>query len=495
MSNGNTNLPQTTEDLRKSVLNGVKSIYDKRYEVSQPQPEQEGRPSLSSYSQDIQDLLSGNAVRDEYRGTQRQAMEKLLSENDIDSKSFFNEKPEATVVDVMRRTNFEGFADKERAYSLGHSTDYGRDKALNQIQEQFSNRFDNSLVFPDLGVKINEYIPASIKEDDRERGNFEKAFYQETGIALDFDGSNRVGDLYVEGAGIGNAFREVGYLVSDLGVGIMDATLGTAEFFYDMLGGDINKANEEFTEKQESGETSTQLEAAEGSFSKGEMDLFWASFTSSEARRQLVESKKSRRTIDFQAMQDRNEYDTSVMVGNSVDMLVESAPLLLDLALGSHGGSFLMKGATKAVAKQTAKKIGTRAVGKSKRFIDPKTGKFVSREAAEKVIKNSNTVQRLLNQGGAVVVSDLLVASQMHSDNVGQEWYDNLSGSERASYLAQQATAEVLSGMVLNNVLGRGFFGKVSKSKVTQEGWKARKKFVTEYGLLILLFWAQQKKF
>jgi hypothetical protein len=482
MSNGNSNLPQSTEDLRKSVLSGVKSIYDKRYEVAQPQPEQEGRPSLSSYSQDIQELLSGNAVRDEYRGTQREAMEKLLGENNIDSKSFFNETPEATVVDVMRRTNFEGFADKERAYSLGHSTDYGRDKALNQIQEEFSNRFDNSLVFPDLGVKINEYIPNSIREDDRKRGDFEKAFYQETGIALDFDGSNRVGDMYVEGSGIGNAFREAGYLVSDLGVGIMDATLGTAEFFYDMLGGDINKANKEFTEKQESGEMSTQLEAAEGSFSKGEMDLFWASFTSSEARRQLVGSKKSRRTIDFQAMQDRNEYDTSVMVGNSVDMLVESAPLLLDLALGSHGGSFLMKGATKAVAKQTAKKIGTRVVGKSKRFIDPKTNMFVSKATAEKVIKNSNTVQRLLNQGGAVVVSDLLVASQMHSDNVGQEWYDNLSGSERASYLAQQSTAEVLSGMVLNNVLGRGFFGKTSKSKVTQEGWKARKKFVTEYG-------------
>jgi len=482
MSNGNSNLPQTTDELRQSVLDGVRGIYSKRYEEAQPQPEQEERPSLSSYSQDIQDLLSGNAVRDEYRNTQRQAMEKLLAENDIDAKSFFGEKPDATVVDVMRRTNFEGFADKERAYSAGHSTDYGREKALSQIQEQFSNRFDNSLVFPDLGVKIDEYIPASIREDDRRRGDFEKAFYQETGIALDFDGSNRVGDMYVEGAGIGNAFRGAGYLASDLGVGIMDATLGTAEFFYDILGGDINEANEEFLEKQAAGEVSTQLEAAEGSMSKGAMDLFWASFTSSEARRQLIESQKSRRTIDFQAMQDRNQFDTNVVVGNSVDMLIESAPLLLDLALGSHGGSLLMKGATKAVAKKAAKKVGTRAVGKGTRFVDPKTGRFISKEAAQKVITNSNTVQRLINQGGAVAVSDLLVASQMHSDNVGQEWYDNLSGSERASYLAQQSTAEVLSGMVLNNVLGRGFFGKASKSKVTQEGWKARKKFVTEYG-------------
>jgi hypothetical protein len=482
MSNENSNLPQTTDELRQSVLDGVRGIYSRRYEEAKPQPEQEERPSLSSYSQDIQDLLSGNAVRDEYRSTQRQAMEKLLADNDIDAKSFFEEKPDATVVDVMRRTNFEGFADKERAYSTGHSTDYGRDRALSQIQEQFSNRFDNSLVFPDLGVKIDEYIPASIREDDRRRGDFEKAFYQETGISLDFDGSDRVGDMYVEGAGIGNAFREAGYLINDLGVGIMDATLGTAEFFYDILGGDINEANEEFLEKQAAGGTSTQLEAAEGSMSKGAMDLFWASFTSSEARRQLIESQKSRRTIDFQAMQDRNQFDTDIVVGNSVDMLIESAPLLLDLAVGSHGGSLLMKGATKAVAKQAAKKVGTSAVGKATRFVDPKTGRFVSKEAAQKVINSSNTVQRLINQGGAVVVSDLLVASQMHSDNVGQEWYDNLSGSERASYLAQQSTAEVLSGMVLNNVLGRGFFGKASKSKVTQEGWKARKKFVTEYG-------------
>ena len=123
MSNGNSNLPQTTDELRQSVLDGVRGIYSRRYQEAQPQPEQEERPSLSSYSQDIQDLLSGNAVRDEYRNTQRQAMEKLLAENDIDAKSFFEEKPDATVVDVMRRTNFEGFADKERAYSAGHSTD------------------------------------------------------------------------------------------------------------------------------------------------------------------------------------------------------------------------------------------------------------------------------------------------------------------------------------------------------------------------------------
>lgn len=488
MSNGNRNLPQTTDELRQSVLDGVRGIYSRRYEEAQPQLEQEERPSLSSYSQDIQDLLSGTAVRDEYRNTQRQAMEKLLAENDIDVKSFFEEKPNATVVDVMRRTNFEGFADKERAYSTGHSTDYGRNRALSQIQEQFSNRFDNSLVFPDLGVKIDEYIPASIREDDRRRADFEKAFYQETGIALDFDGSNRVGDLYVEGSGIGNALRGAGSLISDLGVGIMDATLGTAEFFYDILGGDIGEADKEFLEKQAAGEISTQLEAAEGSMSKGAMDLFWASFTSAEARRQLVESQKSRRRIDFQAMQDRNEFDTNVVVGNSIDMLIESAPLLLDLTLGSHGGSFLMKGATKAVAKKAATKVGVRTIGtrgggKALQYFDPKMpGRTLTKEAAQKVITNSNTVQRILNQGGALVVSDLLVASQMHSDNVGQEWYDNLSGFERASYLAQQSTAEVLSGMVLNNVLGRGFFGKTPKSKVTQEGWKARKKFVTEYG-------------
>lgn len=469
-------------------MDGVRGIYSRRYEEAQPQLEQEERPSLSSYSQDIQDLLSGTAVRDEYRNTQRQAMEKLLAENDIDVKSFFEEKPNATVVDVMRRTNFEGFADKERAYSTGHSTDYGRNRALSQIQEQFSNRFDNSLVFPDLGVKIDEYIPASIREDDRRRADFEKAFYQETGIALDFDGSNRVGDLYVEGAGIGNALRGAGSLIGDLGVGIMDATLGTAEFFYDILGGDIGEADKEFLEKQAAGEISTQLEAAEGSMSKGAMDLFWASFTSAEARRQLVESQKSRRRIDFQAMQDRNEFDTNVVVGNSIDMLIESAPLLLDLTLGSHGGSFLMKGATKAVAKKAATKVGVRTIGtrgggKALQYFDPKMpGRTLTKEAAQKVITNSNTVQRILNQGGAVVVSDLLVASQMHADNVGQEWYDNLSGSERASYLAQQSTAEVISGMVLNNVLGRGFFGKTPKSKVTQEGWKARKKFVTEYG-------------
>ena len=486
MANGNDDQTKP-QDFRSSYLAGLQTMYSNRLEANKPVEFEEERPSLSSYSQDIQDLLYSSSVRDAYMETQKQAMDKMLSDYGFEPAPYFDANPGASIVKVMRDTNFNGIEDKISTARDVYSNEFDRDKAVQRISDEYSNTFDNSLVFPDLGVKIDEYIPSSIREDDRKRGDFEKAFYQETGISLDFDGSNRVGDMYVEGANIGNALRGFGDLLGDVGAVFMDAALSTSEFIYDVAGGDINKANEEFLEKQESGEMSTQLDAAEGSFSKGEMDLFFASFTSSEARRQLLNATKSRRRINYEAMKDRGEYTAPTVLGNSIDMLIDSAPLMLDLAIGSHGGSLLMKGATKAVAKKAASKVGVRTIGtkgggKTLQYFDPKMpGKTLSKGAAQGVLDNANKVQNLLNRGGAIAVSDVLVAAQMHSDNVGQEWYDNLSGTERAWYLTQQSTAEVLSGMVLNNILLRGF-GRVPKGKITQDGYKAKKRFSIEYG-------------
>ena len=486
MANGNDDQTKP-QDFRSSYLAGLQTMYSNRFEANKPVEFEEERPSLSSYSQDIQDLLYSSSVRDAYIETQKQAMDKMLSDYGFEPAPYFDANPGASIVKVMRDTNFNGIEDKISTARDVYSNEFDRDKAVQRISDEYSNTFDNSLVFPDLGVKIDEYIPSSIREDDRKRGDFEKAFYQETGIALDFDGSNRVGDMYVEGAVIGNSLREIGDWLGDAGAVFMDAALSTSEFIYDVAGGDINKANEEFLEKQESGEMSTQLDAAEGAFSKGQMDLFWASFTSSEAREQLLNATKSIRRIDYEAMKDRGEYTASTVLGNSIDMLIDSAPLMLDLAIGSHGGSLLMKGATKAVAKKAASKVGVRTIGtrgggKTLQYFDPKMpGKTLSKGAAQGVLDNANKVQNLLNRGGAIAVSDVLVGAQMHSDNVGQEWYDNLSGTERAWYLTQQSTAEVLSGMVLNNILLRGF-GKVPKGKITQDGYKAKKRFSIEYG-------------
>ena len=115
---------------------------------------------------------------------------------------------------------------------------------------------------------------------------------------------------------------------------------------------------------------------------------------------------------------------------------------------------------------------------------DPR-GRFISEEAAKKiddrvdyVLAESKKAQNRLNQVGAFFVSDALVASQMHSDNVGQDWYDNLSGGERFAYLGVQAGAEVASGMVLANVFARGF----GAGKMTQKIFKGQKATAKDYG-------------
>ena len=111
-------------------------------------------------------------------------------------------------------------------------------------------------------------------------------------------------------------------------------------------------------------------------------------------------------------------------------------------------------------------------------------GRFISEQAANQIddrvdymLAEATKSKQRLNQVGAFFVSDALVASQMHSDNVGQDWYDNLSGGERFAYLGVQAGAEVASGMVLSNIFARGF----GAGKMTQKIFKGQKASARDY--------------
>ncbi len=95
----------------------------------------------------------------------------------------------------------------------------------------------------------------------------------------------------------------------------------------------------------------------------------------------------------------------------------------------------------------------------------------------DQINKAAARTNNIINQGGAFLVSDALVASQIHADNVGQEWYDNLSQGERFTYLGIQAGAEVASGMVLSNIFARGF----GAGKMTQNIFRGQKATVKDY--------------
>jgi hypothetical protein len=91
--------------------------------------------------------------------------------------------------------------------------------------------------------------------------------------------------------------------------------------------------------------------------------------------------------------------------------------------------------------------------------------------------KNAQAANFWIKNTGTLAFADVLVAGQMHSDNVGQDWYDNLSATERAWYLSQQSTAELLPAMVLGRILGRG----LKASDMTQNIFKLQKNAVEEW--------------
>ncbi len=451
--------------------------------------------SLGDYSQEIQNVLSNEQFGRVEEEARIAGINKILELGNVDSESFFKERPEATAIDAMRATNYNQFADKEKVYMESQAN--SRDKMISDLNEEYNLTFQNSFKFPEMGKGLNEILPDFIKNDPEKQQQFETAFYNETGGAkIDFNESGQVGDLYTDSF-VGNTVRKTGRLFNNAMNEVADSALGTANAIYDLAGGDPSKKDEEFLAKQESGEVETGYERLqrfekEGALGVGFDDpLFWASFSSPEARRQLYASSQGPlRTIDFQQIMDRGgvtEATAGQLFGAGMDQLVQSAPLLLDLAGGAAIAKGLLKRATKGMAKRATAKAGKKALRKegSKVVRDPNTKRFISSKAAKAmddrvdyILSESVKAQRRINQAGAFFVSDALVASQMHSDNVGQDWYDSLSGTERFTYLGIQAGAEVASGMVLGNIFARGF----GPGKMTRNILTAERSAIKEYG-------------
>jgi hypothetical protein len=450
---------------------------------------------LSDYDQDIQNLLSNEQYGVVEENARLAGINRILELGGMDSESFFKDRPEEkiTAIEAMRATNYKGFADKEKIYSGSNFRNENTSKeALKKLNEEYSRTFQNSFLFPEMGAGLNELLPDYIKNDPEKRAQFERAFYYERGAKIDFDESGRVGDINSDSI-IGNAVRGTGYYLNDLMAEVVDSTIGTATAIYDLFGGDPSQADEEFLKKQEAGEIETAMEREERLQGEGvgfDDDIFWAAFSSPEARRQLYATNKGTvRTVDFQAIMDRGgvtEATAGELWGAGMDQLIQSAPLLLDLAGGAAIAKGLLKGATKKIAKRGAERAGKKTIRKEGTIQarDPRTGRMMSDKAAKAMddrvdymLAESVKAQNRLNQVGAFFVSDALVASQMHSDNVGQDWYDNLSGGERFAYLGVQAGAEVASGMVLSNIFARGF----GAGKMTQNIFRGQKATVKDY--------------
>ncbi len=499
MAEENNKYSQYTQGMTESQaakFARLADIYESRFQYHGQTPGMEGvdadELSLSDYSQEIQNILSNSRFSEIQSAAERRGMERLLETNNIDAGSFFKQNPNATPIDAIREANFNSFRDKEKRYSDPRAFTYesGAKSTLSKLNNQYNALFQNSFLFPEMGKELNELLPDYIKEDPEKRAQFERAFYYETGGAkIDFDESGRVGDIHTDSV-VGNMARGAGYALNDLMSEVVDGALGTANAIYDLAGGDIEEADKEFVERQKAGEVETAMQREERLQDDWVWSdpIFWAAFSSPEARRQVYSTNKGvERTIDFQAIMDRGgvtEATAGQLWGAGIDQLVQSAPLLLDLAAGTALSKGVLKGVTKGVTSRAATRAGKKAAARGKGFVDPKTGRFISKDAAkamndrvDQINKAAARTNNIINQGGAFLVSDALVASQIHADNVGQEWYDNLSQGERFTYLGIQAGAEVASGMVLSNIFVRGF----GPGKMTQNIFNGQKNAMREY--------------
>ena len=311
MSNGNNKYPQYTRNMteaQKAQFDYMVNMFETRRQrplVSGITVSEEDKDyKLSDYDQDIQNLLANEQFGTVQEEARIAGINRILELGGVESESFFRDNPEATAIDAMRTTNYKGFADKEKIYSGSNFRNENTSKeALNRLNEEYNATFQNSFLFPEMGAGLNELLPDYIKNDPEKRAQFERAFYYETnGAKIDFDESGRVGDINSDSI-IGNAVRGTGYYLNDLMAEVVDSTIGTATAIYDLFGGDPSQADEEFLKKQKAGEIETAMEREERLQGEGvgfDDDIFWAAFSSPEARRQLYATNKGTvRTVDF----------------------------------------------------------------------------------------------------------------------------------------------------------------------------------------------------
>ena len=487
MSNG----PQFNEK-QQAVLDALEERYARRFETPSivSTGDEDERPPISSYAPEIQRIFSGDGFKQAYDKTQMEAMRKMLEDNDMDADSFFRNDPEADMLKVMQATNYQNYEKRLKRYNEEgrFTTEEAKLKAIEDLNKRYSSMFEANMIYPKLGTKVAELVPKSVMEDDYRRADFEQAILNEYGLKFDLDSSEMIGDVYSEGRPILNELRKVRYRISDAGVELTKSTMDVMSGLGKLLGGAIydeedlyteGELNERYQRKKEAGETQTASEAGQSFMSSFDLDdgLFWDAIYSTEAREDWYRSHKRANTVDFQQISDGADADLSQMWRATTDQFVQSAPLIADVIAGRAIAKGALKGVTGAVSKKAASRYVTRASG---RYASPTTGRFMSKKAVEQINKRAADLNRAINGTGGFIAADALLSASIHADNVGQEWYDNLTPQQRFAYLASESSAETLSAIVLEGVVMKGF-GRAKKA-LGHGGFKAQKKFIQELG-------------
>ena len=470
--------PQFNER-QQAILDALEGRYARRFETPSAVPtDEDERPPLSSYTQQMQNLLGGEGFKNAYKEAQRDAMTKMLEEANMDATSFFESDPEATVVDVMRATNYDNFRVREERYNDPgkFTTEEAKKRGLEDLSKRFENKFEANKIMPSFGMRLNDLVPKSISENPERLADFEKAVNLQYGLKLDFDDSGGIGDVRTDSI-LGNSASWLAEKGENVFNFLLEGVTELSQSVYDLSvispltpqGGILRGLDRpEVVAQRMEDEDILDLSG----------EVFWRSFYVPEAREKYFRSKKNVSTVDFQQIEDGAEASIPQMLNATVDSTLESAVMLADLAAGRGVAKSALKKAAGRITKRAASKVAKRASG---RFADPKTGRFISKDAVNKINKKADDLIDYMTTTGTIAATDVLMAGHIHAQNSQEEWYQNLSPEERFYFLAQQSTAETLSAVAFERVLGAGF-GRLGKKVRTHAGKKAERSFVKRWG-------------
>jgi len=470
--------PQFNER-QQAILDALEGRYARRFETPSAVPtDEDERPPLSSYTQQMQNLLGGEGFKNAYKEAQRDAMTKMLEEANMDATSFFESDPEATVVDVMRATNYDNFRVREERYNDPgkFTTEEAKKRGLEDLSKRFENKFEANKIMPSFGMRLNDLVPKSISENPERLADFEKAVNLQYGLKLDFDDSGGIGDVRTDSI-LGNSASWLAEKGENVFNFLLEGVTELSQSVYDLSvispltpqGGILRGLDRpEVVAQRMEDEDILDLSG----------EVFWRSFYVPEAREKYFRSKKNVSTVDFQQIEDGAEASIPQMLNATVDSTLESAVMLADLAAGRGVAKSALKKAAGRITKRAASKVAKRASG---RFADPKTGRFISKDAVNKINEKADNLIDYMTTTGTIAATDVLMAGHIHAQNSQEEWYQNLSPEERFYFLAQQSTAETLSAVAFERVLGAGF-GRLGKKVRTHAGKKAERSFVKRWG-------------
>ena len=279
------------------------------------------------------------------------------------------------------------------------------------------------------GAKLRQLLPDDVLADPKKLSDAERFMYDNFGLSLDFNEDRYIGGVEVVEGG---AFAGVGRSISKA----WKETMAGLDF----IAGDV-------------------VAAAFGDdnwFSK------WAIRAGEEGSRQAEEiakelpislerlSAKTEKVLSFQG----EEGELDELINDYLRMGGESVPMMA----GALAAGFLTRGAASRSTGLTQLKRSLKGLSRVEQIA--KTRQFMQ---AGRTVSQAKKVVKVASQSGAFVATSTMGMGTQYNAVRDEEWFQEMSGAEKAAYTSIMGVAEGLPALVAANISARAL-GRLSRA-------------------------------